>query len=182
MYAGIGCAGVEAGLFYLCEVDQPGAAAAHATTMSKLRAFWDGPYGRRHLAHGSLVCLWLPQGGQQRPRLVFGTVFRSGGSGGDAAGLLAYSPRRARVGVVPCGAAFNDALVAFSARRVPAAAAAASEALLLEVSDSYFSYEPVLKALQMLHPATLPFQVRLLRRIHSLPQQHSRLDTCCCMS
>ena len=77
---------------------------------------------------------------------VFATVAVRGDGGKSQVALLAHSPTRARVGIVPCGPIFNAPLMAMATARSPAVMEwAARESLLFEASDSFFSYQPVLQ-------------------------------------
>ena len=69
--------------------------------------------------------------------------------------------KRARIALSPCGPVYNEQLIALAAVQ-DARASPESECLLLEASDSFFAYEPVLRALQLIDSACLPFQRYLL--------------------
>jgi hypothetical protein len=153
--------GTRAGLHYVLEFDQPGASGKGKKARSgrELEAYWTAS---RRLQRGALLCVWVPPalpGGA--PQLVFCTAAERGDGGRSPVALLCHSGTRARLGVAPCGPVFNAALVALAAQQ-DATHSAAQECLLLEASDSFFAYEPVLRALQLMDASSLPFQGYLL--------------------
>ena len=152
--------GTRAGLHYLAEFDQPG----RGTRNSREReAYW---MASRRLQRGTLVCVWMPPAGAGAPpHLVFATVAQRGDHKSPVA-LLTHSDKRARLALSPCGPVYNEQLLALAAAQ-DVRAAPKSECLLLEASDSFFAYEPVLRALQLIDSARLPFQGYLLHTVET---------------
>ena len=161
--------GTRAGLSYIIEFDQPArgggggggrgagkharAPAASPPTAEQVTEFWAAS---RRLQKGALVCVAIPTPSGQHC-LEFATVCDRGIENA----LLRHSPSRARLGIVPCGPLHNKALLRLCEEQDAAGAGDQhQEVVLLEAAESYFSYAPVLRALQTMEG--LPFQDHLL--------------------
>jgi hypothetical protein len=141
---GIAC-DVGGGISFEVEFDD---VAQNATApRDKRKRFWERS---RRLQAGCLVCLcW--KGAADTPSLVFGTV--SGRDEGDLAPEQARFRPHFKLSTRCSGTEFDDSLF----RRMLSPQNEA-DAVILQASDDYFSYEPVLSALQKLEPAAFPFE------------------------
>ncbi|CAI5462650.1 unnamed protein product [Closterium sp. Yama58-4] len=138
--------------------------------------FWENT---RRLQNGSLVCLWIrdihPSHTQHRAsqqqrhrepreqgssnascshRLVFATI--------TARDTERLATARPQIGVQPCGGSgFSADLLGLIARDGSAGSSAggggSTQVVMLEAHGSFFAYEPILKALQGITEASLPF-------------------------
>ncbi|CAI5506821.1 unnamed protein product, partial [Closterium sp. Naga37s-1] len=129
--------------------------------------FWENT---RRLQNGSLVCLWIrdmhPSHSQQclrerreqssaadascSHRLVFATI--------TARDTERLATARPQIGVQPCGEnGFSADLLGLIARHGSAGSAGSTQVVMLEAHGSFFAYEPILKALQGITEASLPF-------------------------
>ncbi|GJP50063.1 hypothetical protein CLOM_g9207 [Closterium sp. NIES-68] len=122
--------------------------------------FWENT---RRLQNGSLVCLWIrdmqPTGGHRGQdntdsgshRLVFATI--------TARDTQRLAFPRPQIGVQPCqGNGFSADLLGLIAQGGGAAGAEQrTQVVMLEAHGSFFAYEPILKALQTITEASLPF-------------------------
>ena len=166
------------GVVYAVEFDEPPAVAR--LTQERKRDYWESA---RVLERGSLVCIALMTeaagaaaaaaaaalagAGQGDPlegaSLVFLSVVRR-----DVNELAPTGPnQRPRVGLAVCGAgadagsgAAKDAC-SLLVRMMLGGGQGVGEALLLQACGSFFSYEPVLRALQFVDNAALPLGARL---------------------
>ncbi len=152
--------GTQVGLYYLIEFDQP----VRARSMKDLEDHWQSS---RRLQKDTLVCVWL----RGSPNFVFATVAERGSARAPVQ-LLTHSDTRARIGVSPCGPAFNDILLRLSSQQERAEQ---HEALLLQASDSFFAYEPVLRSLQLMDVLSMPFQGYLLPPVAGESRQQMKM-------
>ena len=153
---GVAC-DLSAGISFEVEFDD--VAQNAGAPREKRRRFWERS---KRLQHGCLVCLcWRGEAGA--PQLIFGTV-----SGRDEDSLAPASapqtqgaaarPPKPRVKLsTKCNGDEYDRVL-FLRMLSPQNE---QEAVMLQASDDYFSYEPVLKAIQGLDPAIFPFEAYL---------------------
>jgi hypothetical protein len=141
---GIAC-DVGAGISFEVEFDD--VAQNAAAPRDKRMQFWKRS---RRLQLGCLVCLcW--KGAADTPSLVFGTV--SGRDESDLAPAQLRLRPRFKLSTRCSGTEFDD----FLFRRMLSPQNEA-DTVILQASDDYFSYEPVLSALQKLEPAVFPLE------------------------
>ena len=156
LVVGIECT-LHSGVCYNVEFDN--VPQARKLSEGERKQFWRRS---KRLTHGCLVCLCWKTAGEEKPNFIFATV-----CGRDEDELVVNNSHR--IGNSrrrPCiqlstkcnGHEFNQYLIdqLQSGHIVPGA-------VLLQASDDFFSYEPVLKALQGLNPVSVPFARYLAR-------------------
>ena len=156
LVVGIECT-LHSGVCYNVEFDN--VPQARKLSEGERKQFWRRS---KRLTHGCLVCLCWKTAGEEKPTFIFATV-----CGRDEDELVVNNSHR--IGNSrrrPCiqlstkcnGHEFNQYLIdqLQSGHIVPGA-------VLLQASDDFFSYEPVLKALQGLNPVSVPFARYLAR-------------------
>ncbi|GJP50064.1 hypothetical protein CLOM_g9208 [Closterium sp. NIES-68] len=151
----------RSGVFFLIDFMEPPMPRSRRAARNRVE-FWENT---RRLQNGSLVCLWIrdtssfPPGGHRgvadpardlgSHRLVFATI--------TARDTKRLASPRPQIGVQPCqGNGFSADLLGLIAQGGNGRGAR-TQVVMLEAHGSFFAYEPILKALQTITEASLPF-------------------------